>query len=362
MSLTSEQYEGILKFSHFINSDYTKFIPNVLYAFAEFCNYPLSVYTVFGNDDDSGVESIHGHNIYATGLQQYKQGVFHTDLFVQRVAHTKQGLSQKPVLTILDVATYDEFYNTDYGRYLQSINTPYQATMRSNRIETPIHVLNAFKTSEQGEFTLEERELLSLVGECFSEAVGLYKQFLNHQVYKAFLDVETQRNNQVIAILDANNRILFQNEAFLPMVSSMLGTKGIFGSIKALFGAFQAQSGVHPSELTQEACASLNHFVVRIIPRFIFDGEAVQRYLFLSVEHHMAPVAPPQADKEDRRQEYGLTSREIEVADLMIHGQNNAQIAAQLCVNITTVKYHIQNIYSKLGVNRRAAAIAKLLT
>jgi len=52
-----------------------------------------------------------------------------------------------------------------------------------------------------------------------------------------------------------------------------------------------------------------------------------------------------------------LTEREREVLKLMVEGMDNADIAEKLVVSLSTVKYHISNILSKLGVENRVAAV-----
>ncbi len=55
---------------------------------------------------------------------------------------------------------------------------------------------------------------------------------------------------------------------------------------------------------------------------------------------------------------HDLTERERDVLKLMVAGLQNAEIAQQLIISPSTVKYHIGNIYSKLGVDSRVAAVS----
>ena len=55
---------------------------------------------------------------------------------------------------------------------------------------------------------------------------------------------------------------------------------------------------------------------------------------------------------------FDLTERERAVIALMVEGLNNTQIAAKLVVSRSTIKTHVSNILSKLGVASRAEAVA----
>ena len=52
-----------------------------------------------------------------------------------------------------------------------------------------------------------------------------------------------------------------------------------------------------------------------------------------------------------------LTDREREVLKGMVEGLNNNEIAARLFISLGTVKFHISNIFQKLGVDSRVEAV-----
>ncbi|MFF1876340.1 response regulator [Leifsonia sp. NPDC058230] len=54
-----------------------------------------------------------------------------------------------------------------------------------------------------------------------------------------------------------------------------------------------------------------------------------------------------------------LTARELAVLSLVADGNTNQSIAEKLYISQATVKSHLLNIYAKLGVNDRAAAVAE---
>ena len=56
-----------------------------------------------------------------------------------------------------------------------------------------------------------------------------------------------------------------------------------------------------------------------------------------------------------------LTKRELEILSSLAAGRTNKQIAAEKAVSTNTVKYHIRNLFEKLGVSNRGQAIALYL-
>ena len=62
-------------------------------------------------------------------------------------------------------------------------------------------------------------------------------------------------------------------------------------------------------------------------------------------------VAQPQIEGEQ------LTERERDVLKCMVDGLNNNQISEKLVVSLGTVKFHVSNIFQKLGVDSRVEAV-----
>jgi ATP/maltotriose-dependent transcriptional regulator MalT len=54
-----------------------------------------------------------------------------------------------------------------------------------------------------------------------------------------------------------------------------------------------------------------------------------------------------------------LSRRELEILELVAAGTTNRDAAAKLLISEATVKTHLLNIYAKLGVSDRAAAVAE---
>ena len=51
-----------------------------------------------------------------------------------------------------------------------------------------------------------------------------------------------------------------------------------------------------------------------------------------------------------------LTSRELEILQLVLAGYTNKAIAAQIYISQKTVEFHLDHIYSKIGVRTRLMA------
>lgn len=97
---------------------------------------------------------------------------------------------------------------------------------------------------------------------------------------------------------------------------------------------------------------------------FALKTEPPQQTIACIRQVYQGQLVFPQAAKRwlrSQRQRPGpasadLSEREAEVLELVAQGLTNTQIAQRLNVSDNTVKFHLQNIYQKLGVGNRTEA------
>jgi DNA-binding NarL/FixJ family response regulator len=65
------------------------------------------------------------------------------------------------------------------------------------------------------------------------------------------------------------------------------------------------------------------------------------------------------SEAERKRMVDRLTEREGQILGLMASGWDNSAIADDLHLELTTVRWHVQNILEKLGVHSKLAAVAR---
>ena len=54
-----------------------------------------------------------------------------------------------------------------------------------------------------------------------------------------------------------------------------------------------------------------------------------------------------------------MTPRELELLKLLADGMETADIAAHMCISVSTVRNHLQSVLYKLQVHNRTAAVVR---
>ena len=97
-------------------------------------------------------------------------------------------------------------------------------------------------------------------------------------------------------------------------------------------------------------------FLFSSIPYALFGLFLIYYFLRFSSP---TPMMPEQLS-ESFLSAYNITDREREIILKVIEGKSNATIASELFISLATVKTHLHNIYTKLGVESRFDLLAKV--
>lgn len=134
---------------------------------------------------------------------------------------------------------------------------------------------------------------------------------------------------------------------------------------KALASLQQAIIFAHESRFIRLFCqegAVIHGLIQQLLQTMPYIPLLQELLLAIGVvnNNYVAPAAAP-LPHQNIILSVALSKKERVVAKQIVTGASNQEIADQLCVSLSTVKTHTQNIYSKLGVNKRPQAIEALL-
>ena len=188
------------------------------------------------------------------------------------------------------------------------------------------HAMVRFAISQ----AIQRHSDLTLVGEAENgkNAVALYRKLLPDVVTMDF-KLPDRDGDEIIAEIRAEFPA-----ARIVLISIFENAESIFRATKA--GALgYVSKGAKVSEIIQAI-------------RKIATGKT---YFSEGLEEKLAT----------RREQENLTPRELEVLQLVATGYSNKEIVAALHISLSTVKLHLQHIFSKLGAQDRTQATAAAL-
>lgn len=143
-----------------------------------------------------------------------------------------------------------------------------------------------------------------------------------------------ERWSEAMRELDKALAPAIKQQCFYPIIAFGSAIKPVLESIRHLRGGQGAD----------QECLNAN--VMQRLLSLIGDGQ-----LDVQSEEPAAPEPTAGADV--------LTGREIELLRMAERGLSNKKLAKQLLISEATVKWHMHNIYSKLGVENRTSAAAR---
>jgi DNA-binding NarL/FixJ family response regulator len=177
---------------------------------------------------------------------------------------------------------------------------------------------------------IETESDIAVVAEA-SDGEEAVEQFRRHRPAVTLMDLELPRMNGVEAITAIRQE---DPGAHIVVVTMYHGEEDIYRAVQAGAAAYL-----------------LKDTVPEVLIRVIREVHAGRR------------VFPPEivAAMKQRANQPGLTSRELQVLELLAAGKRTKEIAACLHITCDTASAHIKSIFTKFNVHGRTALVAEAL-
>ncbi len=163
----------------------------------------------------------------------------------------------------------------------------------------------------------------------------------NHNIDLILMDIEMPEMNGIEATENVKNRY---PHIKIIMLTVFDNDENIFNAIKAGADGYLLKE-INPKDLQQGIIETLNGGAA-MNPSIAFKTLKLLRN-------------PQEFENKESNEDIRLSAREIEVLEQLSKGLNYNNIAANLILSPSTVRKHIENIYSKLHVHNKLEAIQK---
>ena len=167
---------------------------------------------------------------------------------------------------------------------------------------------------------------------------------------------EARNGAEAVAICQANPPDVILMDLVMPVMDGREATRQIIqhnpGVKIIVLTSFQEQDLVEQSLQAGAMSYLLKNVTIEELIQAIRSAHAGRSTL--------APEATEaliQATRQSSAKGFHLTKREKEVLALIVQGNSNAEIGTKLNISMSTVKFHVRSIFSKLGAKNRSEAV-----
>lgn len=142
--------------------------------------------------------------------------------------------------------------------------------------------------------------------------------------------------------LQATRRVLAQTHSKVLILTTFDSDEYVYEALRSGASGFLLKDAPAEQLIAAVRCASIGDALI--------DPAVTRRLITSFVRSLRPPVGIPQRFSQ-------LTAREVDILHRIARGLNNAEIAADLVIEESTVKTHVGRILAKLGLRDRVQAV-----
>lgn len=369
INLSHNDLKKICVFSTLLYNNHENFQSYVLKLLSDYFGFN---YCAFVSSDHSlNLNNISSYNLNTEFIVEYKNSFREKDFFIPYLFNSNSNslfpnysinnIIPKSVISISDIIPYKEYERTDYYRFLNKEDLYYEIVLNFFYDDGKYSIC-IFKKKEDGDFTTKERLLLNYL---YNIIHSNFTKFLLEKKLKTEKNIlkNTIENLPFGLIIFDNNfkAINFNNLAvdYCSNITDEIQLDYIIDKFANM--VFFNHSYKKTYNYNSTINKKIKNYSIDIIPKISFNfTEMIEKHYIIYIKEGNENNKKNSQNISELYYTYNLTKRELEISKLLCDGLNNDEISKELFISIYTVKTHIENIYKKIGVNSRTAAILKL--
>lgn len=245
-----------------------------------------------------------------------------------------------------------------YKDFLERENLYYFAVIHFKISEDYIGRISLFNSKEKGAFSENSLYLLESFKTWIKIRTTEYFNVYNHNNFSSMLTIGNSYLETGIVLLDDNLNVLFKNTIAENRINKIFNNS---------IGKYRTEKDIFNSIFNKITLHKINYetFLSLLFENLTIDILIINSTNFLDKKGKNYILYLKELEKPDgltilNSKNFFLTNRENEVAELILKGLSNKEIAEYLNISINTVRTHIDRILSKTGSNNKSSAIFKL--
>lgn len=296
-------------------------------------------------------------------LELYRSTYYHDD--PEQPNNLPDHLRGKAVITWEDFTGADAVKAKTIRKFWDRCGLPHKCSIYLYEKDVCMAGIGMMRAEKLGPFTKDELEIFAAL----AEAIGpIYYDYLRASFHANMSNIFSNYCDEQqtgLAIVTYNANLLEANKHFSTICAEMVA-----GLEDQLSKAKNENDISRVLQILIHAYAPITSQVERTIVSngtryhctlkpIIFTGLSVniQTVYLLRIQKMNSSILNT---THPLLVQYGLTSREVEVIELLISGHKTSQIASALNISPYTVKNHISSIFKKIGVANRVELCSKL--
>lgn len=298
------------------------------------------------NAGELGFDESYSHGVPNSGPIRWHQEFKHHDPFVGHMM-SNVALQAPPVANSCELVRHREYIRSDfYNLFLKPQSIYHVLVVGLVRNGVPLGLFGFHRPYGAPAFSQREIAKISVLAPAMVSALGRTRAESTLQEREWILNnLAADIPYQGVLIVDDDMQVHYANDSARDVLGlkdgDLLKNRQIAAACERLL-----RHGGEEAQVKQEDLSARVH-------SFQHESGKLRYAVYLGSE---------KTDRlaREKIRAHGLTTREIEVVELVAQGMTNPQVAERMYISKRTVQNHLRSVFAKVGVHNRTSLLYRL--